>query len=120
MASTSACNAGPVGSNDIHYWFDEKMKKLMKRYVFMISDEVFNLERHWQHTLDFGAKRTFYYYMQGMAHTALVYVCYRYLLWYWDETLGKWKDRNPSAALVALLRYTFWEDSEFIEEFLGD
>lgn len=98
-------------------WFIIKLKALSNKYLFMRSEEAASVEQHWRASLDSGAIRTLFLYMSGLPHEALVYFAYQYFIWHWNEEQEAWAVRNPSAAVVAALRYTYWCDREFIEEY---
>jgi len=99
-------------------WLRCKLKDLTNKYMWMYCSEDV-LGQHWQNSLDTGAVRTFYYYMVGMPQAAFLFVCVRYHLWFWHEASQTYVARNPSAALVWVLRFTCYEDEDFIAEFLA-
>ena len=100
-----------VANFQCNAWFNSRMK--------MLEDDGINpeygrkLALHWRRSLDDGAKRTLYHYMSDFDKVAFHYVAYRYCYWLYDETSGQWDVTNPSAALVWILRWTYWNDPEF-------
>lgn len=95
-------------------WFLGRVQCLSNKYMFMVDDDAC-LEYHWRASLDQGAIRTLYFYMKDLPYAAFIYFAFRYYIWYWNEHDLAWTDRNPSAAVVAGLRFTYWMDSEFIQ-----
>lgn len=98
-------------------WFALKIESYKTLYEPMIYGE--DLASYWRKVLDVGARRTIYSYLKDMPNCAFVYVAMSFQMWYFDEIAHVWTCRNPSAALVALLRHTFYHD-EFFSQFLQD
>ena len=102
----------PTLRKAVQAWFQRKMNLSMENIFKSV-----NLKAHWSATLDDGAKRALYFYLKDMPRLALIYFCRRYHFWYWSEAQRAWNVWNASAAVVALLRYTFWHDPGFVQEF---
>ena len=100
-------------------WFVIMMTKLSRH-----DDEAKKrLAEHWSCDVDDGAQRTLYLYVDwlcGKVHyKALLYIAERYTSWFFNESSSCWEVVNPSAALVWILRWTFWYDHSFDLAFLG-
>ena len=105
---------------EIATWFSKKLKDLEKKYAYMDYGEMISLQQLWKRSLDDGAIRAMYYYLQDLSPAAFEYICFRYYIWYYNEKLKTWTHRNASAAIVHILRYTYWEDDGFMREFVTE
>ena len=98
-------------------WFQIEMRKLCS-----LDEANTRLAEYWRVKLDEGARRTLYLYMESVYgkdwRDALVYIAERYTCWFLDKSSSQWKVYNPSAALVWMLRWTFWYDRHFTSAFL--
>jgi hypothetical protein len=110
----------PVRPQFLHRpWFE----KMMARLSGLDDEAKTRLQVHWSCKLDDGAKRTLYRYMDSLhgkvCFKALLYIAERYTCWFFNESSSRWEVVNPSAALVWILRWTFWYDHSFDLAFLG-
>ena len=99
-------------------WFDIEMRKLKR----LNNEATTRLVEYWSLKLDKGARRTLYLYMDSSVYSkdwrdALAYIAERYTCWFFNESSSQWKVYNPSAALVWMLRWTFWYDRCFSSAF---
>ena len=94
-------------------WFDQSLAFLSSSSSIFATAESRLLHKRWQTHLDNGALRTMQAYCGSLDKTAFMYLARRYYLWYYDEQRCNWVDRNPSACLVSMLRFSFFCDNQF-------
>ena len=81
---------------------------------YMSNPQAFMVKELWIRSLDDGAVRTLWCYMHRLPFLAFTYVAWKYHNKYASDKWLVWNVNNPSAALVSLLRYTFYEDGSFM------
>jgi len=99
-------------------WFHARMKKFEKDPFIVFNHEASSLHQYWLQNLDHGAIRTMYYYLQDTDKSVFEFICLRFYFYFYNESDDLWTCRNPSAALVSVLRFTFYQDQEFINEYM--
>ena len=97
-------------------WFSAMLARLQNH-----DDKAKNrLAEHWGCKLDEKAKQMLYRFVDyhKVCYTGFLYIAERYICWFFNESSSQWEVYNPSAALVWMLRWTFWYDHDFYSEFL--
>ena len=96
-------------------WFCYMMQRLDK-----LDEAKMRLASHWRLKLDDQAKKTLHSYLQHLCYKAFLYIAERYCCWFLVESSNQWNVKNPSAAVVWMLRCTFWYDEYFGSTFVAD
>jgi hypothetical protein len=105
--------------DDMYKWFVNMLEdaSVFNNGGFMSSYEASRVKQLRLTKLDDGAIRTLWCYMRELSLVAFTYVAWKYFSKYAGERYLDWNVNNPSAALVSLLRYTFYEDESFMRMF---
>ena len=93
-------------------WFFKQLLDLNKTRIFLAYGECSEMQDYLNATMDDGAVRTMYHYYKDLSSCKFEKLVATYKQkYFWGDT-GIWQANNPSAAMVSLVRTSYWEEFE--------